>query len=90
MWRSGRVSSHNDHIRGISDRQLCIPQYMFQYCTSLESIDLTGITDIGPDAFNNCVSLSELVLPEGLKTIGDRAFIQCHSLVSVTTPESLV
>lgn len=63
---------------------------MFQYCTSLESIDLTNITDIGPDAFNNCVSLSELVLPEGLKTIGDRAFIQCHSLVSVTTPESLV
>ena len=36
-----------------------IPQYMFNYCTSLTSVDIdwTKITTIGKFAFRNCSSL---------------------------------
>lgn len=44
---------------------------------------------IGEYAFNNCVSLKEVELPEGVVSINDSAFKDCKALSSIALPSSL-
>jgi hypothetical protein len=48
----------------------------------------SGVTSIGDNAFQNCVNLAEVTLPNTLTSIGRRAFWNT-GLVSVTIPASL-
>ena len=43
-----------------------------------------GVTTIGVDAFNACVNLTELVIPNFVTTIEEGAFSSCSGLVTVT------
>ena len=47
------------------------------------------VTSIGANAFLDCVSLSVLIIPEGIVSTGSNAFKGCISLISVTLPSSL-
>lgn len=47
------------------------------------------VVAIGEGAFNNCVELTSVAIPEGVKVIGDSAFEGCKSLATVDLPESL-
>ena len=52
-----------------------IKGYAFQYCTSLESIELPeGTQYISTSAFEQCRGLVRVVLPASIKTIEDDAF----------------
>ncbi len=44
---------------------------------------------IGERAFQNCVNLTTVNLPNTLITIGERAFSECSSLTSITIPNSV-
>ena len=52
------------------------------------------VTSIGEDAFNECYSLSGIVIPDSVTSIGGYAFMNCESLSSITinaiTPPTLV
>ena len=55
--------------------------------SSLEQIDLfDSITEIGVDAFKDCVNLTEILLPESVRTIGDGAFDGCTNLTKLLMP----
>ena len=56
--------------------------YAFDGCTSLESINLDGVTSIGNYAFQNCGKLSGVKLSFG-STVGSGAFKNCTSLTSI-------
>ncbi|MBO4873516.1 MAG: leucine-rich repeat protein [Lachnospiraceae bacterium] len=45
-----------------------------------------GVTTIGRDAFENCVNLREVKLPDSLSVIGDEAFMSCSSLKKINIP----
>ena len=47
------------------------------------------VTAIGESAFNNCDSLSSVIIPEGVTAIGKRAFNDCATLNSVVIPEGV-
>lgn len=47
------------------------------------------VTSIGGYAFNSCISLTSITLPEGVTSIGDGAFYDCTSLTSITLPEGV-
>ena len=54
----------------------------------------TGVTSIGGatmenGAFQDCVNLTQVSLPEGLTFLGGRSFQNCDSLTEVTLPASL-
>ena len=62
----------------------------FEQCQSLESIDLSGVTELDTEnLFTNCHSLKSVVLPDNLTEIGPYMFSNCKSLVSLTIPQSV-
>ena len=56
--------------------------------TSLKKVTITSATSIGGDAFYDCRSLTEIVIPDGVTTIGDYAFRYCSSLTIYCEAES--
>lgn len=48
------------------------------------------VTAIADDAFEDCVYITEITIPEGVTYIGSLAFKNCKSLKSIDIPRSLV
>ena len=60
----------------------------FSCCESLENFVVPGsVTDIGR-LFDECSSLSEILIQDGVKTIKGNAFVGCKKLTNLTIPES--
>ena len=57
--------------------------------TSLTADDLYGLTNIGDYAFNNCIRLTSIELPDSVTSIGGLAFENCKSLTSINIPNSV-
>ena len=47
------------------------------------------VTSIGDEAFADCRSLTDIILPNGVISIGHFAFSNCSSLTDITIPESV-
>lgn len=47
------------------------------------------VTQIGSWAFDNCIGITGVVIPDSVTTIGDSAFRNCTGLTSVTIPDSV-
>ena len=61
--------------------------FMFQNCSSLINVTFSPnnqISTVGAMAFQNCVLLSEIILPEKLRSIGSQAFGNCSKLTDIT------
>jgi len=48
------------------------------------------LTEIGSSAFEDCISLSSVTLPESMTGIGWSAFKNCNNLASITLPEGIL
>lgn len=47
---------------------------------------VTGLTQLADNAFQYCVAISEIVLPDTITTIGRECFSTCANLVSISMP----
>lgn len=50
---------------------------------------LAGCGDIPANAFFECASIREVVIPDGVTAVGHRAFYGCERLATVTLPDSV-
>ncbi|MBQ2903592.1 MAG: leucine-rich repeat protein [Clostridia bacterium] len=69
-----------------------ISEYAFYNVSKLSEIsfaDNSRPTLIGNDAFRNCSSLAEIILPETVGYIGNGAFANCTSLPSIHIPDAV-
>lgn len=71
-----------------------IPNYAFQNCIDLTSVEFPSILQIiGDSAFNGCSSLTSITIQEGVTSIGYAAFYYCSGLTTMTilatTPPTL-
>ena len=75
----------------ISNKLETIGNKAFAY-SRLQSITISKdapLTTIGENAFQNCKSLGEFVMPDAVTTVGKQAFGGCTSLASVTLSKNL-
>ena len=77
------VTTPND---GIPEKMFA--DYAFNRCYSLQGIDMTNITlrynGIQDNAFAQCISMKDFVIPSEVTDIGAFAFAKCSSLQSLT------
>lgn len=66
-----------------------IDSQAFKDCVNLRTVRLTGAGTIGDRAFDSCLRMSEVTLPEGLTGIGYAAFNGCRGLESVEIPDTV-
>ncbi len=59
------------------------------YKSSITSVEVSGVTSIGQDAFRGCTNLTSVSLSDGLTTIEGYAFYNCASLPSIVLPDSV-
>ena len=48
-----------------------------------------GVTSIGRFAFNACINMTHITIPDSVRSIGWYAFFGCRSLTEITFPESI-
>lgn len=48
-----------------------------------------SVTRIGDYAFNRCISLNSIIVPNSVTFIGEYAFMGCHNMTSITIPDSV-
>lgn len=61
----------------------CIMSEVFQYCSNLEEVDLTGISMAIDNAFGFCKKLSSIIWrTEGMTLLGNYCFQNCSALPS--------
>ncbi|CAJ1943361.1 unnamed protein product [Cylindrotheca closterium] len=71
-----------------------IERCAFENCSDLKRVDflnegVSSLATVGHRSFQNCSSLVELDLPDGLDTIAGCAFMNCHALEKVRAPKTL-
>lgn len=62
------------------------------FCTHIASLSFANggiVTNIGPNAFQGCMSLQSAVLPGGLDCIAESLFYGCTNLGAVTIPSGI-
>lgn len=83
-----------DSLAGIIDGSLThfvmppdktqIADYRFYNFTNLVSADLGNVEHIGDSAFENCSSLTSIIIPETTKNIDSKAFYDCEAVTNIT------
>lgn len=60
------------------------------YNTDIVTVTIgDSVTSIGNRAFEDCISLKNIVLPNSLTSIGENAFYGCSSLTSIVIPDGV-
>ena len=54
------------------------------------TIDGYSVTSIGNGAFENCIRLASITIPDSVMSIGDYAFYGCNCLASITIPDGVM
>lgn len=70
-----------------------IGEQCYKGCNNLKTVSFASgsrCTEIPEEAFEGCVKLSKLTLPEEVESIGRRAFYKCKELKKVQLPETLL
>lgn len=66
---------------------------IFKGCTSLQNISFeegSDLTTIANNAFRNCISLQEIVIPSSVTTMGTYVFYGCTSLTKVKFEDNIL
>ena len=66
-------------IGSCTDTDIIIPAYYNE----------KPVTGIGAQAFDRCVGLTSITIPDSVTSIGDRAFSDCTGLTSITIPNGV-
>ena len=85
-----KVSRFFHFLEAKSAERKLPPWYSHPCGDYLESIHyvviLSGVTSIGQTAFDNCVNLEQVSIPEGVTRLGDACVVWCGDLTEIILP----
>ena len=91
------VTAGNGAYRNSGIRRVMLPTTMTDIpyilccdCYDLIDIQFNKQINIGGSAFENCIALKTINLPEGVERLQDQCFRYCIGLTSVTLPSTLI
>jgi len=74
----------------VPDTVTSLGQYAFAYNSKLHTVELSkNLGSIPNGLFSECVKLSKITIPDGVKSFGHYAFNNCSSLSSINVPEGV-
>jgi len=73
----------------LSNNLTSIESSLFANCPYLEKVEFQHVDSIGERAFEGCVNLPSITIPNGCKSIGVAAFCFCTNLEELTIPNSV-
>ena len=74
----------------VAEGETSIMNRMFAWCSNMVNFAWAGTeTNVGVDAFEDCVSLQEVVVPHSVKSMGSSVFYNCSSLREVSLSRNL-
>nr|DAG64245.1 MAG TPA: leucine-rich repeat protein [Bacteriophage sp.] len=68
----------------LSDNIATIGVTAFNFCSSLESINILDVTEIKDNAFYGCTSLVDMTISNTVTKLGKSVFTNCSKLTNVT------
>ena len=74
----------------IPSKVIYIPQQTFYACTGITSVDMSGVKDIGKAAFQSCIKLPKVTVPDAVRIIRPSVFQGCSALKSVVYSKNLL
>lgn len=74
----------------IPSKVIYIPQQTFAACTGITSVNMSGVKDIGKSAFQNCIKLPSVTVPDAVRIIRPSVFQGCSALKSVVYSNKLL
>ncbi len=88
FWGTGYCDNENNWTNGVLYIGNCLIEADKEIVSGSYSIK-SGTTVIADGAFDSCESLTNIIIPTGIKQIGDSVFYYCENLKSVTIPNSV-
>ncbi len=76
-------STFNEIIVTAKSADYSIPMHAFDGAVNLTKITINGVNAIGEGAFNGCINVKQIVIPQTVKTIYKDAFNGCSKLEKV-------
>lgn len=87
---TGSLKSLNLSEATFTETGKIVPESIFQNCKNLQHVDLSNMTEIGKEAFENC-ALTDISIPASVTKICAHAFRHCSALKTLEfvagTPE---
>ncbi len=89
-FSNGKVAPHNVTHVVVTPSAKRISDGAFRSCRDLTTVDLgEGVEEIGEGAFDECISLNEILIPPAVRAIKDNTFSGCSELTAVNCGERL-
>ena len=79
----------NEVITEIRDALTTLYKEKQEVLVSLDLSTITGLTELGSNAFYNCSNLASIIIPDTITSISYFAFYNCSALTDITIPNNV-
>jgi len=86
------ADTHGDLTYKIANSQVSITDCKTSFTGDLvipDEIEGLPVTSIGSKAFQNCIYLTSVIIPQSVSSIGERSFEWCVALTTIAIPEGV-